>query len=152
MLPDEAHSDQTGTVFDLGLYQENMTSTGVPADLYYSDPNAVHVETSLMWRMWSSWRPSHGIAYSVSEDGKTWDQGLQMSLERKDTDWEDRVNRPFVKKMATGKYMMWYTGQPDTDVAGKIGYAESADGIVFERVQGRLVAHFQPCEFNLLQH
>ena len=138
VLPDEAHSVKTGTVFDLVLWQENMTSTGVPADLYYHDPNAQYVETALKWRMWNSWRPTNAIGYSVSVDGKNWDQDLKISLGRNDSSgWEDAINRPALKKIATGKYAMWYTGQqPSSGIGGWIGYAESMDGIVFERVRG----------------
>jgi hypothetical protein len=137
VLPDEAHSQKTGTVFDLVLWQENMTSTGIPADLYFRDPAAKPVSTALTWRMWNSWRPSQGIAYSTSVDGKTWNQDLQMSLEKFDSGWEQDVNRPFVKKLGTGKYIMWYTGQkPQDGVGGYIGYAESTDGIRFNRTRG----------------
>jgi hypothetical protein len=115
-----------------------MTSSNIPADLYFRDPVAKPVDTALTWRMWSSWRPSQAIAYSTSLDGKTWDQNLQISLGRNDTGWEDHVNRPFVKKIATGKYAMWYTGQhTEVGVGGRIGYAESADGIRFDRTQGK---------------
>lgn len=137
VLPDEAHSGETGTVFDLGLWQENLTSTGMPADLYFLQHDAEPLNTTVTWRMWSSWRPSHGVAYSTSVDGKTWDQNLQISLGRADTTWEDHINRPFVKKVATGKYAMWYTGQKaEAGVGGRIGYAESTDGITFDRIKG----------------
>jgi hypothetical protein len=70
-------------------------------------------------------------------DGRNWSQNIQISLGPSESQWEAEVNRPFVKKIATGKYAMWYTGQDSRyGVGGKIGYAESTDGITFERVQG----------------
>jgi hypothetical protein len=49
------------------------------------------------------------------------------------------VNQPFVKKLATGKYAMWYTGQVKgtPSLGGKIGYAKSSDGVTFERTEGK---------------
>lgn len=137
VLPDEEHSEKTGTVFDLGLWQENMTITGIPADIYYRDHD--EPETTVMtWRMWNSWRPQQSIGYSISVDGRNWVQDIQVSLPGlSSSGWEQEVNRPFVKKVATGKYSMWYTGQDQAHVGGKIGYAESDDGISFKRVQGQ---------------
>jgi hypothetical protein len=136
VLPDAEHSDKTGTVFDLGLWQENMTITGIPADIYYRDHDD-HIETNLTWRMWNSWRPSRSIGYSTSVDGKDWVQDIQIALgPSTELSWEEKVNRPFVKKIARGKYAMWYTGQDKGNVGAKIGYAESADGIEFKRMQG----------------
>jgi hypothetical protein len=135
VLPDEEHSEKTGTVFDLGLWLENMTVTGVPADLYYRD-HVDHVETAMTWRMWNSWRPHQAIGYSTSVDGRIWNQDIKIALPGHGQPWEYEVNRPYVKKIATGKYGMWYTGQAAGPAGGKIGYAESTDGITFERVQG----------------
>ena len=135
VLPDVEHSDTTGTVFDLGLWQENMTTTGIPTDIYYRDHDD-HVETALTWRMWNSWRPRLSIGYSTSVDGRNWAQNLQIALGPSSEAWEAEVNRPFVKKIATGKYAMWYTGQDQEHIGAKIGYAESADGITFNRTQG----------------
>lgn len=147
VLPDSDHSEDTGTVFDLVLIRENMTSTGVPADIYYRQKDYEPVETVMTWRMWNSWRPSKGIAYSTSVDGRKWEQTLQMSLNNNNSGWgEADVNRPFVKKMGTGKYGMWYTGQdiPQGIVGGSIGYAESTDGITFERIRGKNISTTYP--------
>ena len=139
MLPDDAHWDQLGTVFDLGLLQENLTIAGQPADLYFLQAGAEHVETKLVWRMWNSWRPRGSIGYSTSTDGKAWNQTLEVSLHA-NAGWEHEINRPFVKKIATGKYGMWYTGQGAAFgnlVGGAIGYAESPDGITFTRTNSK---------------
>jgi hypothetical protein len=135
VLPDVEHSEKTGTVFDLGLWQENMTTTGIPADIYFHNHDD-HVETAMTWRMWNSWRPSRSIGYSTSVDGRNWDQNLQIALgPSTESAWEADINRPFVKKIATGMYAMWYTGQDLGQSGAKIGYAESTDGITFKRVQ-----------------
>jgi hypothetical protein len=108
----------------------------MPTDLYRRN-HKDHIETVMAWRMWNSWRPHHSIGYSTSVDGRNWSQNIQISLGPSESQWEAEVNRPFVKKIATGKYAMWYTGQDSRyGVGGKIGYAESTDGITFERVQG----------------
>lgn len=136
VLPDVEHSDKIGTVFDLGLWRENMTITGIPTDIYYHDHDD-HVKTAMIWRMWNSHRSSRSIAYSTSVDGRNWVQDLQTALgPGPDSAWDAVVNRPFVKKIATGKYGMWYTGQDQGTLGAKIGYAESADGITFKPVQG----------------
>jgi hypothetical protein len=138
-LPDVEHSESIGTVFDLGLLQENMTITGVPADLYYSrDPQAVPVKTEMRWRMWNSWRPKYSIGYSTSADGKIWDQNITIALPKDSSSkWNGIANRPFVLKVATGKYKMWYTGQQGGAIGGALGYAESFDGITFKDVQSK---------------
>jgi hypothetical protein len=133
------HSELIGTVFDLGLLQENMTVTGIPADLYYSrDPHAVPVETEMRWRMWNSWRPRSSIGYSTSVDGKIWDQNITIALQKDNLKkWDGIANRPFVLKVAIGKYKMWYTGQQGDAIGGSLGYAESYDGITFKDVESK---------------
>ena len=138
ILPDVAHSASIGTVFDLGLIQENMTITGMPADLYYRDPNAVPVKTEMRWRMWNSWRPKNSIGYSTSADGKVWDQNIVLALQKEGSSaWNGMANRPFVLKVATGDYKMWYTGQQGGAIGGALGYAESTDGVHFEDMESK---------------
>jgi hypothetical protein len=133
------HTEAIGTVFDLGLFQENMTVSGIPADLYYArNPNAEPVKTEMRWRMWNSWRPKYSIGYSTSLDGKIWDQNITIALQKdSSSNWNGIANRPFVLKVATGKYKMWYTGQKGGAIDGALGYAESTDGITFQDVQSK---------------
>lgn len=112
-MPDLAHQDYLGTVFDLSvLYEEGI------------------------WKMYGSWRRNGSISYSTSYDGFTWDHNLQFSLGGvSGSKWEAIVNRPFVLKRATNEYLMWYTGQIDgKNMGGKVGFAKSWNGIEFFRV------------------
>jgi len=86
VMPDVAHSEVTGTVFDLSvLYDDGV------------------------YKMYGSWRPNASVSYTTSQDGFTWDQNLRYSLGAEPTHpWEVRINRPFVLKRATGEYLMWY--------------------------------------------
>jgi hypothetical protein len=135
VLPDKQHWEGTWTIFDLVLLQENMTVTGQPADLYYLQEGAKPVETAMTWRMWNSWRGKGAIGYSTSIDGYKWNQTVAISLYGTGDTWESGINRPYVHKVATGKYAMWYTGQGSH--GGTIGYAESTDGIEFTRLNGK---------------
>jgi len=86
IIPDAAHSEQVGTVFDLAVIYENG-----------------------LYRMYGSWRGNGSVSYTTSHDGFVWDQNLGFSLEGSPVNhWEIIVNRPFVLKRATGEYLMWY--------------------------------------------
>ena len=86
VLPDEAHSEEMGTMFDLSVLYED----GV-------------------YKMYGSWRPNGSVSYSTSHDGFVWDQNLRGSLGGEGAHhWEPIVIRPFVLKRATGEYLMWY--------------------------------------------
>jgi hypothetical protein len=92
-LPDCAHSEETGTIFDLSVLYEG----GV-------------------YKIYGSWRPNGSVSYSTSHDGFIWDQNLRGSLGMDGAyDWEPIVNRPFVLKRATGEYLMWYASLPPHD-------------------------------------
>lgn len=82
------------------------------------------------YRMDFSWRYKKALAVTFSDDGINWEEPqitLQNNLE---SGWEDDINRNCVLKI-DGKYKMWYTGQARG--YSFIGYAESDDGIHFER-------------------
>ena len=84
------------------------------------------------YRMDFSWRPQNALAVTFSDDGIHWeDPQITLSCDST-TGWEDKVNRNCVLKI-DGKYKMWYTGQANGGSC--IGYAESTDGIHFERVR-----------------
>ena len=83
------------------------------------------------YRMDFSWRGRKACAVTFSDDGIHWDEPI-ITLERDLTSgWEDDLNRNCVLKVGD-IYKMWYTGQARE--CSFIGYAESKDGIVFERV------------------
>lgn len=88
------------------------------------------------YRMDFSWRPKKSVAVTFSDDGIHWEQP-QITLGPNFTSgWEEDINRNCVIK-ADGKYKMWYTGQANGYSA--IGYAESDDGIHFNRVDTKPV-------------
>ncbi len=84
-----------------------------------------------VYRMWFSWRPKQSIAMVESIDGIHWSEPPKIVLGPcAETQWEDSINRPAIVKCEDG-YRMWYTGQ--TRGNSWIGYATSADGIIWNR-------------------
>ena len=99
--------EKTGTVFDAYVWIDNGK-----------------------YRMDFSWRTQKACAVSFSDDGIHW-CAPQLTLESNPlSGWEERINRNCVIKL-DGIYKMWYTGQARGH--SYIGYAESKDGIRFER-------------------
>lgn len=99
---------QYGTCFDIAVLKEDST-----------------------YRMWLSWRPKKSLALVESRDGIRWSEPPQIVLgPRKETGWEDDINRPVVVKRPDG-YHLWYTGQARGH--SWIGYATSPDGVTWKR-------------------
>jgi predicted GH43/DUF377 family glycosyl hydrolase len=89
------------------------------------------------YRMWLSWRPKQSVARVESRDGFHWSEPPQIVLSpRKETGWEDDINRPVVLNRKDG-YHLWYTGQAKGHSA--IGYATSPDGVAWKRMSDRPV-------------
>ena len=89
------------------------------------------------YRMWLSWRPKGSIALVESKDGIHWSEPPRIVLgPKKETGWEDGINRPVVVKREDG-YHMWYTGQARG--RSQIGYATSPDGITWKRMSEKAV-------------
>ena len=89
------------------------------------------------YRLWLSWRPKQSLALVESRDGMHWTGPPKIVLgPRPETGWEDDINRPIVLKRADG-YHLWYTGQAKGH--SWIGYARSADGIVWTRMSDKPV-------------
>lgn len=82
------------------------------------------------YRMDFSYRREKALAVAFSDDGIHWGEPIITLNCDMTTGWEDNINRHCVLKI-DGKYRMWYTGQ--ARVHSFIGYAESDDGIHFER-------------------
>jgi len=58
--------------------------------------------------MWLSWRPKESVALVESQDGIHWSEPPVIVLPpRKESGWEDDINRPVVLKRPDG-YHMWY--------------------------------------------
>jgi len=94
-----------------------------------------------LYRMWFSWRPKKSVALVESKDGIHWSEPLIVLGPRKESGWEDDVNRPVVVRREDG-YHMWYTGQVQPgrhDGHSSIGYAISADGKTWKRMSEKPV-------------
>ncbi len=89
------------------------------------------------YRMWVSWRPRKSVAVVESPDGVHWAEPPTVVLgPRRETGWEDDINRPVVLRLQDG-YHMWYTGQAAGHSA--IGYATSRDGVQWQRASNKPV-------------
>lgn len=99
------------------------------------------------YRMWLSWRPKKAVALVESKDGIHWSEPPQVVLApRKETGWEDDINRPSVLKRGE-TYHMWYTGQAKGHSG--IGYATSPDGVSWKRMSDKpVLTADQPWEMN----
>jgi predicted GH43/DUF377 family glycosyl hydrolase len=89
------------------------------------------------YRMWLSWRPKQSLALVESKDGVNWSEPPRIVLgPRKETGWEDDINRPVILKRGDG-YHLWYTGQAKGH--SWIGYATSSDGRTWKRMSDQPV-------------
>lgn len=95
------------------------------------------LEDNGIYRMWYgsnlAWGPeqtdmAHIIKYAESDDGIHWHREGRIALDFKDST-EYAMSRPFVIK-ENGRYRMWYSFRGK---AYRIGYAESLDGLTWER-------------------
>lgn len=103
-----------------------------------------------LYRMYFSWRPKKSVAMVESTDGVHWGEPQIVIGPRKETGWEEEINRPVVIKK-DGKYLMWYTGQikpGKADGNSWIGYAESEDGLHWSRLDKPVIGFEYPWEKN----
>lgn len=115
------------------------------------------------YRMYFSWRTHYSIAYTESEDGLQWGERHVVLSPRKEIGWEEDLNRPAMD-VRDGIYRMWYSSQTTggfnkgkwvdsyieaskEDKGGSvIGYAESRDGITWERLETPVLVPDRPWE------
>lgn len=91
------------------------------------------------WRMWYvsgiGWvnpdLPRYNIKYAESSDGVRWEQNAHVAIDSRD-ERESALARPCVLK-ERDRYRMWYSYK-DAGAAYSIGYAESADGLQWMRM------------------
>src|ERR1035437_6180328 len=63
-----------------------------------------------LYRMWLSWRPKASVALVESRDGFHWSEPPRIVLgPRKETGWEDDLNRPVVLKREERQHLL-HTG------------------------------------------
>ncbi len=95
-----------------------------------------------LWRMWyvsgTGWdvvdgrsRPCYHIKYAHSCDGLTWERSGHVCIDFRDAA-EYAISRPCVVRDGS-IYRMWFSARGD---AYRIGYAESRDGLDWERQDG----------------
>lgn len=95
------------------------------------------------WRMWydsadvwqTSELPRYNIKYAESSDGINWIRQGVVSVDYKSAN-ESRVSRASVLK-EDGQYKMWHCYAMDSG-GYRMGYAESEDGIRFERMDNKV--------------
>jgi predicted GH43/DUF377 family glycosyl hydrolase len=89
------------------------------------------------YRMWLSWRPRQSLALVESRDGIHWSEPPRIVLgPRRETGWEDDINRPVVIKRGDA-FLMWYTGQARGH--SWLGHAASPDGLHWRRLSAQPV-------------
>ena len=101
---------------------------------------SVMIDNSI-WRMWYvsclGWvnedLPMYNVKYAESNDGINWERKGQVCIDFQSLD-EHSIARPFVIKEHE-KYKMWYSYK-GSDY--RIGYAESLDGINWERMDDQV--------------
>ena len=106
---------------------------GTTFDAYISEQNK-------MLRMDFSYRGKKSCAVVFSSDGICWSEPVITLAPNPESGWEDDMNRDCVLYI-DGIYKMWYTGQANGH--SWIGYAESTDGLTFERKQSEPVLSFE---------
>ena len=129
-----------------GPGEERFTKTSIAPllDRNEVDPYSISYPSILMennlWRMWYgsnlSWGPnpsdmSHVIKYAESNDGVHWERRGKVALDLGSKE-EYALAKPFVLK-EMGIYKMWYSFRGSSY---RIGYAESVDGLQWERMDG----------------
>lgn len=135
-----ACSDDDGRTFrrpsDGPLFDRNAIDPFMTASPYVLIENG-------RWRMWyvsaTGWvleagRPKHRyhIRYAESDDGIAWRRDGRVCIDFKNDD-EYAIARPCVV-MDGDRYRMWYSYRGDRY---RIGYAESHDGLVWQRLDER---------------
>jgi hypothetical protein len=120
-------------------------------DPFFTASSWVMIENGL-WRMWylscCRWEVAEGgkpkhfyhIKYAVSTDGLRWAKDGLVCIDFHSPD-EYAISRPSILRATNGKYRMWYSHRGDRY---RIGYAESADGLVWERMDAQ--AGIEPSE------
>ena len=90
------------------------------------------------YRMWLSWRPKQSLALVESKDGIHWSEPPQIVLgPRKETGWEDDINRPVVAEARRTAITCGTPARPRAIPA--IGYATSPDGMTWKRMSDKPV-------------
>lgn len=141
-----AVSDDDGTTFRR-LY-EGPVLERCPEEPYIAVTPSILREGEL-WRMWyisglrwtevsGRFEPVYVIKYCDSQDGVSWRRPNHLCIPQHHPD--EAFSHPTVVEK-NGRYLMWYCFRDSTDYrdgagAYRIGYAESADGLSWTRMDG----------------
>ena len=107
------------------------------------NPCVLWDEEKRVFRMWyaagENYEPD-AIFYAESKDGDHWEKRSEPVLAKDEAhEWEKyKVGGCDVKRMSDGRYIMFYIGYQNLDVA-RICYALSSDGISWKRPDDNLV-------------
>ncbi|MEM5770043.1 MAG: hypothetical protein AAGU32_17415 [Bacillota bacterium] len=101
------------------------------------------------WRMWyvscdhwqsleDGFRHFYNIKHRRSQDGIYWEPRATVCIDYAN-EHEYAISRPTVIRTASGRYRMWYSFRAQPDITTyRIGYAESADGLTWKRMDDRV--------------
>lgn len=141
-----AVSDDGGLTFER-VYEGPVVDRTSAEPYFCASPFALYDQEERKWKLWyassTGWAVVHGrpepryqIRYAESEDGVSWERRNTVCLEYT---FEGEANaRPCVIK-ENGRYRMWYCFRgsvdyrTDKEQAYRLGYAESRDGIHWDR-------------------
>ena len=91
--------------------------------------------------------PVYDIRYAESEDGVRWPAQGQVQIQITDPD-EHGFGRPYVIPKPGGGYRMFYSVRRKSFRAYRLGYAESQDGVNWQRMDERLNLDVSPGSFD----
>jgi hypothetical protein len=128
-----------------------------PDELYFRGGPFVRLEDG-RFRMWyvggSRWleidgkaMPEYRILYLESVDGLEWQGGGRLVLDITDPD-EHGFGRPWVASLPEGGYEMYYSVRRKSLRAYRMGYARSADGLHWSRLDAELGLDVTPGSFD----
>ena len=91
--------------------------------------------------------PVYDIRYAVSEDGLHWPSEGEVQITISELD-EHGFGRPCVISKPSGGYRMFYSVRRRSLGAYRLGYAESNDGHVWNRMDDKLNLDVTPGSFD----
>jgi hypothetical protein len=138
LMPGLAVSCDDGTSFSRASRSPVLQLTNEEPFSILTAPFVLRQEEK--WHMWyvsgTGWnnadQPRYNIKYAISEDGVRWKQTNTVCI-RHESEEELALGRPCVLH-GDGLYRMWYSYKSQAKNSYQIGYAESMDGLVWERL------------------
>lgn len=115
----------------------------------------VDADTVRMWYVGGSeWTtlngkpmPIYDLRYAESADGVHWPEEGQVVMSLTDPD-EHGFGRPWILRDTTGRYRMFYSIRKRSAAAYRLGYAESDDGLHWQRLDDRMGLEPTPGAFD----